>query len=182
MSDILKIIKRIGGAFLYFFVKNINLRFFIPERFVSCPDKLKVMALKLQGAKIGKKSVIRNNIFIAFPNKLIIGKDTTLGAYARVFNYSDLLIGSNTEIGPGLHIQNNEHIIKDANKPLGKQGSFSKEIIIGDGVFIGANVTILQGVKISDLCIIAAGSVVIKDTETGYVYGGVPACKIKKIL
>lgn len=53
---------------------------------------------------------------------------------------------------------------------------------IGNGVWIGANATILPGVEIADYCIVAAGAVVSNNlTEKGALYGGVPAKYIKKI-
>lgn len=59
--------------------------------------------------------------------------------------------------------------------------SFSKgDIVVGDDVWIGVNVTILSGVKIGQGAIIAAGSVVTKDVEPYSIYGGVPARLIKK--
>ena len=48
-------------------------------------------------------------------------------------------------------------------------------ISIGNNVFIGCNVTILPNIKIGDNVIIAAGSVVNKDVESGSVVGGNPA-------
>lgn len=44
-----------------------------------------------------------------------------------------------------------------------------------DNVFIGANSTILYGVRIGPNAIIAAGSVVTRDVPPGSVVGGVPA-------
>ncbi|CAM5221057.1 Streptogramin A acetyltransferase [Alishewanella longhuensis] len=47
--------------------------------------------------------------------------------------------------------------------------------VIGNDVWIGANVTILRGVKISNGAIIAAGAVVTKDVPPYAIVGGVPA-------
>lgn len=49
---------------------------------------------------------------------------------------------------------------------------------IGNDVWIGYGSTIMQGVKINDGAIIAAGSVVTKDVEPYCIYGGNPAKKI----
>ena len=57
----------------------------------------------------------------------------------------------------------------------------NKDIEIGDGTWICANVTILPGVKIGKGCVIAAGSVVNKDCEDNCMYGGVPAKLIKRL-
>lgn len=48
-------------------------------------------------------------------------------------------------------------------------------IVIGNDVWIGANVLILQGVNIGDGAIIAAGAVVTKDVPPYAIVGGVPA-------
>lgn len=51
---------------------------------------------------------------------------------------------------------------------------------IGNDVWIGMNVTILNGVNIGDGAIIAAGAVVTKDVEPYSIVGGVPAKKVRK--
>lgn len=51
--------------------------------------------------------------------------------------------------------------------------------IIGNDVWIGYNSTILNGVKIGDGAIVAAGSVVTKDVEPYAIVGGVPAKVIR---
>lgn len=57
-----------------------------------------------------------------------------------------------------------------------------KNVIIGNGTWIAANVTICPGAVIPEKCIIAAGAVVsgfLEEPEC--MYGGIPAKKIKKI-
>lgn len=53
-------------------------------------------------------------------------------------------------------------------------------IQIGNNVFIGANATIMPGVKIGNNCIVAAGAVVTRSIPDGEVWGGVPADKISE--
>ena len=62
------------------------------------------------------------------------------------------------------------------------QGAVINKINIGSDVWIGARVTILSGVEIKKRVVVGAGSVVTSDLESGYVYGGVPAKKIKKLI
>lgn len=52
-------------------------------------------------------------------------------------------------------------------------------VIIGNDVWIGARVTIIEGVRIGDGAVVAAGAVVTKDVEPYAVVGGVPAKVIK---
>ena len=49
------------------------------------------------------------------------------------------------------------------------------KIEVGNNVMIGADVSIMYGVKIGNDCIIAAGSIVTKDIPSGSVVAGVPA-------
>ena len=56
-----------------------------------------------------------------------------------------------------------------------------KPIHIEDKVWLGANVTILQGVTIGEGAIAAAGAVVTKDVEPKTVVGGIPAKLIKRL-
>ena len=51
-------------------------------------------------------------------------------------------------------------------------------IEIMDNCFIGANTTILYGVRIGENCIVGAGSLVNKDLQSNSVYAGVPAKRI----
>lgn len=58
-------------------------------------------------------------------------------------------------------------------------GQFDKDIIVGEDVWIGCNVTLLCGVTIGRCAIIAAGAVVTKDIPPYAIAGGVPAKFIK---
>lgn len=53
---------------------------------------------------------------------------------------------------------------------------------IGDGVWLGANVTVCPGVTIAPRIIVGAGAVVSKDLDKeGWLYAGVPAKPIKPL-
>lgn len=58
----------------------------------------------------------------------------------------------------------------------------TKEVIICDDVWLGANVVVLPGVVIGESTVVGAGSVVTKSTEPFSVYAGVPAKLIKSVL
>ena len=53
-------------------------------------------------------------------------------------------------------------------------------VVIGDGCWIGANVTILKGVTIGEGSVVAAGAVVTKSCEPYSILAGVPAKVLRK--
>jgi len=85
-------------------------------------------------------------------------------------------------VAPNCMIAGGNHNYSRIDKPMMFQGSNSKGIIIEDDVWIGANSSILDGVKIGKGAIIAAGSVVTKDVCAYDIVAGVPAKKINSRL
>jgi len=144
-------------------------------------DKFKMRFLSMSGAKIGLNSVVRSNTFILNSKNLNIGNNSSIGSNSEIFNSTNFYIGDNVDIGTQFYINTDNHKFDDPKKFLSKQGVISSEIIIGSDIWIGTRVTILAGVKINDRVIVGACSLINKNLESGYIYAGVPAKKIRKI-
>lgn len=59
--------------------------------------------------------------------------------------------------------------------------SEGRDIVIGKGVWIGSNSTVLGPCIVGDNAVIAAGAVVVGDVEANCIYAGIPAKKIHKL-
>lgn len=81
------------------------------------------------------------------------------------------IIGSKAKIGDSCHVGANS-VIAGVLEP-----ESSKEVIIEDNVFIGANSVVLEGIKIGHNSIIGAMTLVNKDIPPNSLVVGVP-CKI----
>lgn len=175
----MKIIKRI--SFLSFAILNlINLHF--KFRIIgNVLDSVRMTLLRFSGSKIGENSYVHPNVMILKPENLNIGNNSSIGSNSEIFNYSKFYIGDNVDIGTQFYVNTNNHKIDNEKMFLAYQGGVSKEVEIGSDIWIGARVTVLSNAKIENRIVVGAGSVVTKHLETGFIYCGVPAKKIKKL-
>ena len=114
-----------------------------------------------------------------------IGNDVFIGERASFTPYiAKLYIGNKVMFGPNVTIRGGIHPFYIAGRFLFDIGENEKrveddqDIFIEDDVWVGTNVTILKGVKLSRGSIIAAGAVVTKSVAPYTIAGGVPAKKI----
>lgn len=99
--------------------------------------------------------------------------------------HADLIIGKKVMFGPQPTIITGDHRVDLIGKHIidvsyaEKLPSQDAPVVIEDGCWIGANVTILKGVTIGRGSVIAAGAVVTKSCEPYSILGGVPAKLLK---
>lgn len=158
----------------------------ILDRSVIIEDNVFINALSKSGIKMGKNvSIGRNSIIECtgvireLGEGLEIGDNVGISANAFFAVRGKVTIGENTIFGPGVSIHAENHVFSDLYKPIRLQGSNRKGIIIGKDCWIGSKVIILDGVRIGDGCIVAAGAVVNNDVPDNAIVGGVPAKVIK---
>lgn len=125
--------------------------------------------------EMGKNNTVGYNCFIS-PVSLKVGNDCWLGV--NNFICGKVIIGNDVHLGPNVSIPGSNHNII-TNLPLSKSGATMKGTIIHDYVWVGSNVTILDGVTIGKGAVIAANTVVTKDVPEYAIVAGVPAKVIK---
>lgn len=59
--------------------------------------------------------------------------------------------------------------------PMMHQPKDEKDVVIGDDVWLGAQVLVMPGVTIGDGCVVGAGSVVTRDLPANSIAVGSPA-------
>lgn len=135
------------------------------------PDAHVVAARLTVGAHstIAAGCIIRGDVTIGEHSALNAGAATigkvTIGSAVRIASYA-VLVGEN-------------HGTDDLDLPIAIQPLTSLGIVVEDDVWIGANVTILDGVTIGSHSVVAAGAVVSKDVPPWSIVGGVPARVIR---
>ncbi|NBK91518.1 acyltransferase [bacterium 1XD21-13] len=113
---------------------------------------------------------------------IVIGENTGI-SNSTIVAYRSVIIGKNVLIGGSCKIYDTDfHSLKLSDRlehPL--ENICSKEIVIEDGVFLGAYCIVLKGVTIGKNSVIGAGSVVTKTIPGGEIWAGNPAKFIKKV-
>lgn len=99
-----------------------------------------------------------------------------ISAKKRVTIGDDVLIGANVVIA-----DNDFHALSIIDRRSGGKNVVVKEVIIGNGVWIGADAYICKGVSIGENTVIGAKSVVTKSLPANCVAAGIPAKVIKML-
>ena len=158
--------------------------------------------LSLLGMKIGSGTQLPK-LTITWPHQVAIGKNCILekGIYFKydgtwqpgpaIRIQDEVFIGTNCEfniresidigkgslIASGCRFVDHDHGIA-LGQPMRMQEGPQQAIVVGEDVWIGANVVVLKGVSIGAGAIVAASAVVTKSILPNEIWAGVPAKKI----
>lgn len=147
----------------------------------SIPEKIRGRIACMMGITTDKNIRLKKHVFFENPKKVHIGNGCLInhyvGFYTGTSNDSEITIGNRVLVGMGTKFITTSHEIGTSEQRGGN--GFGRSIVVEDGVWIAANVTILPGVKIAQGGVIAAGAVVKHSTKPNKVYAGVPAKEIR---
>ena len=128
------------------------------------------------GIRIGQGVFIGRNTILSCKNgDITIADGANLGFNCEVFSASRVTIGRATLIAAYVYLVGGDHDTTDPSKAVLEQTRHSDGIAVGDGVWLGARVTVLDGVTIGDRAIVGASAVVRDDVPAGKTAVGIPA-------
>ena len=113
--------------------------------------------------------------------EFVIEENVYIGPRFTALVADRLLIKKNVMLAENVSLITEDHGV-DAEGSLGygQQPLETGPITIGEGAWLGQNVTVLRGVEIGERSIVAAGSVVTKSIPAFCIAAGVPAKVIKR--
>ncbi|MGD0280880.1 MAG: WxcM-like domain-containing protein [Dissulfurispiraceae bacterium] len=132
---------------------------------IGAGTKIWAFSHVLPGAKIGAECNVCDHVFIE--NDVVIGDRVTLKCGVQIWD--GVKIGNDVFIGPNVTFTNDKF-------PRSKQyPDRFLETVIEDGASLGANATILPGLRIGSKAMVGAGSVVTRDVPPNAIVIGNPA-------
>lgn len=131
---------------------------------------------------IGDETTINDDVKIIAQHKgkIVIGRNVSINYGCILYGYGGLEIKDNTRIAANSMFIPMNHEFDNPNLEIRKQPIRKTGIKIGSDVWIGARVTILDGVNIENGSVIGACSLVNKSTVKNGVYVGNPAKFIRR--
>lgn len=145
---------------------------------ILVPKTVRRFVFKLAGMRMAPSALIFSRCFFR-SSLLIMEPESIIQQNCYIDNMEKVTIKKNAVIGHNCKILTVDHNIEKASRRCGY--IVLKPVEIGVGAWVGANSTILPGVKIGDGSIVAAGSVVTKNIPPNELWGGAPAKLIREL-
>jgi len=156
-------------VFLWFFIQDTVFRF-SPISFYGFRRWL----LKLFGSKIGKGVKVRPRARLYYPWRIEIGDHASIGDDVWLYSIAPIKIGSHTVISQKSFLCTAGHDYLDPHFR-----TTAAPIVLGNGVWLAADVFVAQGVTIGNNAVVGARSSVYHDMPAGMICYGNPCQPVK---
>jgi acetyltransferase-like isoleucine patch superfamily enzyme len=138
--------------------------------------------LSLRGGQleIGAGTEIRRFGTYQVGGALRIGAGCVMSTGMQVHCAERVEVGDMTIIGEYSTIADSRHLRTAADEPI-HDAVTTAPVSIGRNIWMGAHAVIASGITVGDGAFVAAGAVVTKDVEPGWLVAGVPAKPVREL-
>ncbi len=134
-----------------------------------------------RGIIVGDSCYIgRGSVLSCKEGDIVLGDRANVSTWCNISSNSKITIGEKTLLGPYVSLFATTHNFDETGKAILDQGWTSKGITIGQNCWLGARVSVLDGVTIGSNSVVGTGAVVNADLPANVVAVGAPAKPIKK--
>jgi putative colanic acid biosynthesis acetyltransferase WcaF len=131
--------------------------------------------LRLFGAKIGRKVLLRPTARVTFPWKVEIGDCSWIGDHAELYSLDWISIGRHAVVSQRSYLCTASHDMDDL-----AFGYITAPITIGDQAWIASDVFVAPGVTVGRGAVVGTRSTVFDDIPSEFVAYGQPARAVRK--
>lgn len=183
IRNIIKIDTKIRIYYLRFKAKVLG-DYVLNKYIENCSERRIKHVLNLLGAEVDYSSNLKDGLMFDNTNfqysNLKVEANCYIGKRVFMDMVAPIVIKKDAVVSAGVTVLTHQDV---GNRVLNKY--FERKtgpVIIDEGCWIGANATIMSGVRIGKCAVVAAGAVVNRDVPDFTVVGGVPAREIRKLL
>jgi acetyltransferase-like isoleucine patch superfamily enzyme len=156
----------------------------VPYRLALVPQ-LRAPWLRLLGARIGRGAVLHNvrffNLYrrglagLEIADECFVGDECLLDLAEGIRLERQVTLAERVLVLTHMNVGYADHPLQRHFPPV------AKPVVVEQGAFLGANVTLLPGVRIGARSFVAAGAVVTSDVPAETLVAGVPARVLRSI-
>ena len=140
------------------------------------PRPVRFLIYRSVGAQVGRADIFAGLTITGRPQNLRIGHATGINVGCFFDCQGRVTVGERVMVGMGVTLITSDHPLGPDGRP--QPAPAGRDIVIGDGVWLGARCMVLPGVTVGRGTIVSAGSVVTRDCLPDSVYAGVPARRV----
>ncbi len=134
-----------------------------------------------QGIIIGNGVFLgRNTILNCKNGDIVLEDNVNMGFNCMIFSASEVRVGADFLVAAYCYLVGGTHHAENPDIPVSRQGRSSRGITLGPGGWLGAHVTVFDGVRLGKHVVIAGGSVVNRNIPDYAVAGGNPVTIINR--
>jgi putative colanic acid biosynthesis acetyltransferase WcaF len=126
--------------------------------------------LRLFGAKVGKRVIVRQTVRITYPWKVSFGDHCMVGDHVEIYSLAQISIGHDAVVSQRSDLCAGTHDYLDVTFPL-----VGRPIVIEDQAWVATDCFVAPGVTVGRGAIVAARSTVLSDVSAGVIVAGSPA-------
>ena len=156
----------------------------VPYRLALVPQ-LRAPWLRLLGARIGRRTVLHDvrffNLYrrglagLEIADECFVGDECLLDLAEGIRLERQVTLAERVLVLTHMNVGYADHPLQQSFPPM------AKPVVVEQGAFLGANVTLLPGVRIGARSFVAAGAVVTSDVPAETLVAGVPARVLRSI-
>jgi acetyltransferase-like isoleucine patch superfamily enzyme len=141
------------------------------------PAEVRALFERLTGNMVDPSFWLMPPFYTDFGRNIRVGRNVFVNHACEFMDRGGITIGDDVLIGPKVNLVTINHPVD----PARRRSTYCAPIVIEDGAWLGAAVSVMPGVTVGRNAVVAANAVVTRDVPTDTVVGGIPAQVIRHI-
>jgi acetyltransferase-like isoleucine patch superfamily enzyme len=141
------------------------------------PDEVRTLFGRLTGTAVDESFWLLPPFYTDFGKNIRVGRNVFVNHGCEFMDRGGITLGDNVLIGPKVNLVTINHPLD----PATRRSTYCAPIVIRNGAWLSAAVSVMPGVTIGENAVVAANAVVTTDVPDNAVVGGIPARVIRQV-